>query len=343
MWKSWSKWSSEQLVLFSGQLVHLLQSGIPLVPSLAILAEQKVVSERLSEQVRKHLENGRSLSDSLKAESFPDLFVSFIRAAEEHGDYSFGFKQCEAYYRARSKFKRDLKRASTYPFMVLLLVFSAFLFLMTVVLPRFQVLYETMGIELPPMTKWMLTIFNGMNVLVWCLLGTILFAILIGITVKKQGMFWDRILFRLPIVKRYRQFRFTHYIAIQLGSLLKAGVPLLRAWELMESLSPWAYLSIQIRQMQKKVEQGFPFFQAIEETSVVFLPTFSKMIALGEASGRLAESLLHFARGTEMVIKDRMEQWTRSLEPIFIFAIGIFISITVITLFLPMLQLVKGL
>jgi type II secretory pathway component PulF len=342
MWKRWDRWKADQLVVFSSQLANLLTSGIPLIPSLNILIEQEVISYPFGKRIIHHLEEGQSFSNALMQEQIPSLFVSFIRAAEEHGDYPFGLKQCQSYYQSRAKFSREIKKATTYPAIVLLLVMGAFLFLMAFVLPRFHELYQTMGIQMPVMTEWMLHSFELIRICMGVVFTFLLIAYLWIRTSKKQQ--WFLILLHLPFVNRFFRFRITHYVAIQLGALLQAGVPLLTALELIESLSPWRQLSKQIRAIKDQVTQGYSLCESIENIChSYFLPTFSKMVALGESSGRLDESLLNFANGVEMIFKERMEQFTRSLEPILILIIGVFISITVISLFMPMLQVVKGL
>src|SRR5690606_29203000 len=104
-------WKSEDLSKFSLHLHNLLKSGIPLVSSLELLSDQNVISESVGKNLVSSLQQGRSFSESLKMERFPDLFTSFIRAAEEHGDYVYGLKQCESYYSARAKLIQDLLQA----------------------------------------------------------------------------------------------------------------------------------------------------------------------------------------------------------------------------------------
>ncbi|MBA4493268.1 type II secretion system F family protein [Paenactinomyces guangxiensis] len=346
MWNS--VWNSEKCALFSQQLVHLLRSGIPLTASLELLTEQKMIRKETGTHLLQALKQGSSFSEALHQEKFPDLFVSFIRAAEEHGDYVFGLNQCESYYTSRARMIRELGQACIYPCLVLGLVGIALTFMVTAVLPRFSTLYQTLGIELPGLTKILLNLHEIVNLVVMStgggILSVLLFAGVLRACPKEKKVFFTGWLFRLPLLGSVYRYRMTHYLSVQLGSLLKAGVPLLTALELMEKLTPWAGLSVCVRQMKQRLLEGASLHQSLKEQSAhLFLPSLPRMVAIGESSGRLDETLLSLGRGTELIIKNKAEQFTRSLEPILIFAVGLFIAVTVIAMFMPMLQLVRAL
>lgn len=347
MWKRKKQyWSLEQLVLFSRQLCNLLESGIPLISSLELLVEQSILPQKAGQTIVEELQQGKSFSEALQNEFFPNLFVSFIRAAEEHGDYIFGLSQCEMYFSSRDQWLKGLKQACTYPLFVLLLVIAALFFMMTMVLPRFNELYVTMGIELPWMTRFTLSFFNAMWYIMWVII-LVLLGIPIYFMLKKwkgwDKEVWEKWILRVPFIKTTFQYYFTHYFSIQLGSLLRSGVPLLVSLGVVEKYAPWPSLRNYIEQVRVRLLQGKSFYDAINEDSSLFLSTFPMMIALGEKSGRLDQSLLSFARGTEQMLKTKMDRFVKSVEPMLIFFIGCFIALTVITMFLPMLQLVRAL
>lgn len=346
MWKRKQQWKLEQLFLFSRQLCNLLESGIPLITSLELLVEQCIIPGEAGSVIIAQLQQGKSFSVSLQEANFPNLFVSFIRAAEEHGDYIFGLSQCEAYFSSRDQWIREIKHACTYPFFVLLLVIVALFFMMTMVLPRFNELYITMGIELPWMTRLTLSLFHTISYVMWIflflLLGIPLY-VLLRKWRKWEKEHWKKWIIRLPFLKSFFQYYFTHYFSIQLGSLLRSGVPLLVSLGVVEKYTPWPVLREYLEKVKIALLQGNSFYQAIEGNSSLFLSSFPMMIAIGEKSGRLDQSLLSLAKGTEQLLKAKMDRFVQSLEPMLIFFIGCFIALTVITMFLPMLQLVRAL
>jgi type II secretory pathway component PulF len=223
----------------------------------------------------------------------------------------------------------------------------ALTFMITIVLPRFSELYQTMGIEIPWITMGLFYFFDGLRTLMFSLASSLL-VILVVIKViqmqpKVKRAMYTRWIYRLPVIKPMFQFWMTHYLSIQLGSLLQAGVPLLQALNLMETFTPWSQLSVRVSEIKAKIMQGIPLYQSIENPSFkLFLPSLQRMVAIGEKTGRLDEMLLSLAHGTEQMIKNKADRFIKSLEPMLIFFIGVMIAVTVIAMFLPMLQLVKA-
>lgn len=339
-------WKSEELSMFSRHFHHLLNSGIPLVSSIELLSDQKVISENVGKNLISSLQQGISLSEALRQEQFPDLFLSFIRAAEEHGDYVYGLKQCESYYEARARLVQDLIQACTYPLIVLICVGFAFFFMITVVLPRFAELYQTLGVKLPLITQYMLALTDVMGMILNIFLLLVFLLLLLIVFIRYSSRRWKRLfekcLFSLPLLKQFYRMHLTHYVTIQLGSLLKSGVPLLQALILMKRLSPWIVLAETIQAMKERVVQGKPLHEAIRQNQMLFLPSFPRMVAIGERTGQLDQSLLSLAKSTEINLRAQMKRWVRSLEPSLIFLLGILIAVTVIAMFLPMLQMVQA-
>ncbi|MBA4543936.1 type II secretion system F family protein [Thermoactinomyces daqus] len=342
------RWKTEKLMVFSQQMGHLLESGISLLTCLDLLVTQQLITSSLYEKLKKELENGGNLSSALQKCAFPNLFISFIRAAEEHGDYVFGFKQCASYYAARAKWSREFGQACFYPLLVFCIAIGAIFFLVSIVLPRFSELYQTLGIPLPAITQWMFLLSHSFHSVLLFAGGSIcLLSVgggLIRMSSDRLQAFFTRMLLWLPGIGQYYRYRFTHYVATQLGSLLAAGVPLLTALDVMATLTPWVLLTRRIHKVKKCLMQGDSFAGAVKKKAEpLFLPLFVQMVTLAEESGKLDEILLHLSEGTEKMMKYKIERLTRSLEPAFIFAIGLFVALTVIGMFLPVLQLVRAL
>lgn len=329
-------------------MAHLLASGIPLLTSLDLLQEQRLITRRFYQRLTQLLSSGFSLSSSLEKLSFPSLFISFIRAAEEHGDYAQAFQQCERYYGARARWTRELGKSLMYPLLVLMLAGLAFSFLLSVVLPRFAELYQTMGIPLPRLTQWLFSLHA--SALIWApkVAGWLLLFIAIGGLIRFAPR-WVRAwlsqgLFLLPLLGSLCKHQLTHYVSIQLGSLLRAGVPLITALQTLRAMTPWSILSRSLRKMEAHLLAGTSLSEAIQKSGPrLFSTTLVKLVALGEESGKLDEILFHVAQGTELVLKNRLDRLTRSIEPLFIFMLGLVIAMIVIAMFLPLLHIVHSL
>ncbi|WP_176392042.1 type II secretion system F family protein [Marininema halotolerans] len=341
-----SKWRADRLVQFSEQLANLLEAGFSLIPSIRLLGEQNILRFQEMEGILQRLEEGRGLSSALSEEGLPPIFVSFLSAAEEHGDYAFGLRQCRSYFQGRDQLIRDTVQALMYPAIVLILVGCAFVFLVTTVVPRFQAMYATMGLELPLYTRWFLSFHQWIREGVYFIGGVTLFIMILFLFLRhlspvkrQQLMAW---VYQLPVLRSYFALRFTHYLAVQLGSLLKAGVPLLRAVEIVEGFSPWAPLTGGMKSVRHALLAGHSLHESLSKEGSLFLKSLRRLVALGEETGSLDQSLLTLARGTEMIIRERMNRFTRSLEPILIFGLGVLMAATVLAMFLPMLHMVQA-
>lgn len=149
-------------MVFSQQMGHLLESGIPLLACLELLAAQRLIDEPVYQRLNGLLQKGQSLSAALKKLNFPPIYIAFVRAAEEHGDYVSGFKRCASYYATKANWQREVKKACTYPAIVFLLAVCAFVFMFAVVMPRFSHLYASMNISMPLVTRRLFRVYDAM-------------------------------------------------------------------------------------------------------------------------------------------------------------------------------------
>lgn len=348
--KLWIKrrWNLEQYMVFSQQMGHLLESGIPLLASLELLAAQRLIDPSVYQHLNNSLHDGQSLSTALKKLNFPPIYTAFIRAAEEHGDYVLGFKRCASYYATKANWQREVKKACTYPAIVFILAVCAFIFMFAVVMPRFSHLYESMGISMPYVSRYLFQVYDVMPQIFAGGIFFLFIIVLIGFVIRYSPfpvrVWWGAFWIRLPLIRQVCRYRHTHYLTIQLSSLLKAGVPLTDALKLIQKHTPWPVLVHFLNRVNDHLLKGESFSNALSQKSkCFFLPSFPRLVALAEESGKLAETLTNLADGTEMMIRYKLERISKSIEPVCIFLIGVFIAVSVVALFLPVLKLVQAL
>jgi type II secretory pathway component PulF len=118
---------------------------------------------------------------------------------------------------------------------------------------------------------------------------------------------------------------------------------LLQALHLLETWTPWSLLSVHITEIKAQITQGISLHQSFENLDYpLFLPSLARMVAIGEKTGRLDEMLLHVAESTQQRMKNKADYVLKSLGPMLILCTGVVIAMTVIAMFLPMLQLVQA-
>lgn len=342
------RWNAEQYMVFSQQMGHLLESGIPLLACLELLAAQRLIDEPVYQRLNGLLQKGQSLSAALKKLNFPPIYIAFVRAAEEHGDYVSGFKRCASYYATKANWQREVKKACTYPAIVFLLAVCVFVFMFAVVMPRFSHLYASMNISMPLVTRRLFRVYDAMPQLLAGGMLLILLVVAVGFILRLSPfpvrVWWGACWIRLPLVRQICRYRHTHFLTIQLSSLLKAGVSLVDALQLIQKHTPWPVLVHYLNRVNKELLTGKSFAGALSQKGkYFFLPSLPRLVAIAEESGKLVETLTNLADGTEMMIRYKLERVAKSIEPVCIFVIGLMIAVSVVALFLPVVKLVQAL
>ncbi|SHE63832.1 type II secretion system protein F (GspF) [Seinonella peptonophila] len=340
MWRVKKQLSAELLARLSEQMMHLLQNDIPLLESIELLVEQKFIPEKIGRGLIEQIEAGNTLSAALEQLDFPALYLSLIRIAEESGGLAAGFSRCYQFYHQKDQFRQEVIQASIYPLIVLGCICLALLFMVTVILPRFTELYQSLGISLPPLTRWIVSMSSAVDQMIYLF---ILIFLIIILVFSKQTVKLERFFLHIPGIRSLYRYRFTHYFALQLGSLLQSGVPLLQSLELIAKLSPWIEVTRAVQKVKECLVKGDSLQLALENCKQGIFETFlPRLTAIGERTGRLEEILLHVANTMERLIRLRLQKYVKGMEPLFILLLGVVILVVVVSLFLPMLQLVQA-
>ncbi|MDR7152743.1 general secretion pathway protein F [Hydrogenophaga palleronii] len=336
------------LQLFSQELLALLDAGLNLTEALETLLakERQEAARRVLSDLLQALREGRSFSDVLELmpQHFPQVYVATVRASERTGDLPQALARYIAYQTQFETIRKKLISAAIYPAMLLVVGGFVTLFLLGYVVPRFAVVYESSGRDLP----WMSAALLGFGRAIyhhWQIALAGLFAVVgtLGMLVLRPlGRQWllDQVL-RLPFfAHRADEFRLARfYRAVSL--LLAAGISLHRAMGMVTGLLSRAQQS-RLTQCRLAVEQGQSLSVALIAASLAN-PVAESLIRVGERSGQMAEML---ERTAQFVDDDfaRWVDWTsRLLEPVLMTVIGVVIGVVVVLMYLPIFDLAGSL
>lgn len=336
------------LHLFSQELLALLDAGLNLTEALETLQakERQAAARSVLTQVLQALREGRNFSDVLGSmpQHFPEVYVATVRASERTGDLPQALARYIAYQAQFETIRKKLVSAAIYPAMLLTVGGFVTLFLLGYVVPRFAVVYESSGRELPWMSAALLAfgraIYNHWPVaLVALLLGL---GGLGGLVFRPQGRRWllAQVL-KLPFfARRSDEFRLARfYRAVSL--LLAAGIPLSKAMGMVTGLLSSAQQA-RLVHCQQAVEQGQSLSVALVAASLAH-PVAESLVRVGERSGQMAQML---ERTAQFVDDDfaRWVDWTsRLLEPVLMTVIGVVIGVVVVLMYLPIFDLAGSL
>ncbi|GAB2859586.1 type II secretion system F family protein [Pseudoduganella ginsengisoli] len=336
------------LLLFTQELLALLEAGLHLNEALASLQAKEShagVAGVMAGMLQSLLE-GHSFSDVLAQwpQHFPDIFVATVRAAERTGDLAPALSRYIAYQLQFDQLKKKLVTAAIYPTMLLAVGSFVTLFLLGYVVPRFAVVYESAGRDMP----WLSGLLLGFGRMVaghWqlALAMAVGGAVLLASTLlRRQGRTWllERVL-RLPwLASRVRQFRLARFYRA-LSLLLASGIALPRALGMVGGLlGPQS--QEQLAQCLLAVQQGRSLSSALAAAGLVG-PVTDSLIQVGERSGQLADMLERAARFSD----DQFARWvdwaSRLLEPVLMIVIGVVIGGIVVLMYLPIFDLAGSL
>lgn len=333
----------KDLAIFSRQFATMINSGLSLLRSLNILAEQSE-NPKLAEaikSIRDDVERGSSLSAAMSKfpKVFNNLFVSMVRAGETGGQLDTVLMKVADTYEQEHKLRQKVKSAMTYPIAVLGISVCLLIVMLIFVVPTFAEMFKGLGGELPLPTKILVTMSEQAKIIVP--LG---FIIAIGsfIAYKKgrrnSAQFRhkaDKLKLKIPIFGEL-----TNKIAISrftrmLGLLLKSGVPILQALDIVGDAAGNEVINRAAQDVRESVRTGETMTAPLSNHKI-FPPMVIQMISVGEDTGALDSMLDKIADFYDQEVESMTESLVSLIEPIMIAFLGGIVGSMVIALYMPM-------
>ncbi len=337
---------TKDLAISSRQMATMLAAGLPILRCLTVLADQtdNRALKELYLDVRVSVEQGASLSDAMaQHREFPPLMVSMVRAGETGGFLDGSMNQVAEALEADVKLKGRIKAAMTYPIAVGVITIIIVAGLLFFVVPIFAEMFASFDAELPLPTRILIFVSD--------LLKNPFF-IIPAIVIIVGAVWWyrrnknsprvrnvvDPLKFRLPVFgplfTKVALARFTRTLA----TLLKAGVPILTALDIVGDTSGNVVIARAVTDVQASVREGAGMAVPFSKHDV-FPEMVVQMIAVGEDTGALDEMLSKVADFYDQEVTATTEQLTSLIEPLLIIVLGIVIGGIVISLYLPIFAL----
>ncbi|PSJ46752.1 type II secretion system protein [Zobellella endophytica] len=343
----WQRREPFPLLLFSQELATLLRAGLALIDALESLAEKE--SEPLARTTLiglvRLLYEGKSLSQALGQfpDRFPPLYVALVQSSEKTGTVGEALERYVAYRSRMDEVRQKIIGASLYPLLLFLVGCSVLLFLIGYVVPRFSLVFEGLGSNLPWLSLMLLKaglfldqhqapLFGG---LVLVVAGT---AMLLRQERVRQGLL--RQFERIPALRRrlaiYELARFYR----SLGILLQGGIPILTALKMVRGLLGAAARG-RLEQAGGQIREGQALSTALEANRLT-TPVSLRMLRAGERSGNLGEMMERTADFYDDDVSRWLEWFVRLFEPLLMTFIGLLIGIIVILMYIPIFELASS-
>src|SRR5437764_11138045 len=337
----------KEAAVFSRQFATMINAGLTLLRSLQILAEQteSKVLAAVVDQVRIDVERGASLSQALAKHPkvFSRLYIAMIRAGETGGVLDSVLLQLSTTIEKQVELKGKIKSALTYPVAVLGLVLVILTAMLVFVVPMFKKLYSSLGGTLPVPTRLLLAMSSGF-VKFFPLVIVFDVAVVVGFKkwIQTEGgrTHWDTVKLKVPVfgglVHKTAIARFSRTLSV----LLRSGVPILESLEITSETVGNVVVSRAIKDVQAGVKAGESISRPLEAHKV-FPPMVVQMMAVGEETGALDELLDKIATFYEQEVDATVSALTSLLEPLLIVVLGGCVGGMVISLYMPMFNIIK--
>lgn len=336
------------LVLFSQELLALLDAGLNLTEALATLhaKERHVMARAVLADVLLQLREGRNFSDvlAMAPQHFPQVYVATVRASERTGDLPQALARYIAYQLQFELLRKKLVSAAIYPVMLLVVGGFVLLFLLGYVVPRFSVVYESSGREMPWVSMLLLSfgkvIYNNWQIALVALIALI--SSLVWAISQPAGRVWLLgWVLRFPwLAAKADEFRLARfYRAVSL--LLAAGISLPRAMGMVNGLLG-PRQQTRLAKLRLAVENGQSLSGALVGADLAS-PVAESLIKVGERSGQMAEMLERTARFADDDFARWIDWASRLLEPVLMTIIGLVIGTVVVLMYMPIFELAGSL
>lgn len=334
-----------ELILFTRQLATMVGAGIPLLEALEILEEQaetpgfKACCAGVVEQVR----TGSDLSIALEQypKVFVDLYVSMIKAGEISGQLDVILVRLAEYMEANENLRRQIKSAMTYPVVSLVLVVGIAMFLMIGIVPSFGPVFESLEVDLPGLTQFVMNLAFSMRDNAMLIIGGIVGGIFAFGAFRKTPrgkVATDYMMLKLPVFGPLFQKVAISRFSRTFSTLVRSGVPILAAMDVVSDTAGNSIVSKAVDRAKASVRTGETLSAPLAE-SPVFPPMVTKMIGIGERSGALETLLEKIAVFYDEQVSAEVKSLTSLIEPIMIAVMGFVVGTIVLAVFLPIFKL----
>ena len=351
--KSWNLpfWGNQtikanEITLFTQQLALLLKAGIPIRRSFTILANS--IKKPAFRQVILDINNDIYLGDSLaKAlqnhpRLFNAIFCNMVEAGETSGTLIQILGRLAKYQQQDQSIKKRVRKALTYPLIVLIVALAVSAIMLTQVIPNFAKTYSKLSDELPYITQFVINLsenFIQASPLILVSLVTLFGIGKLMLRQSQQAVFFiDSLLIRLPLIgPLLRKIILGRFIST-LATTISAGLPMVTALESSASSVNNRCYQTAISQIIEDVTSGLSLQRALGKQAI-FPITLKQMVNVGEESGSLVSILEKAGQIFEQEVELALDTIIPLIEPVMMLILGILVGGLLVAMYLPVFQL----
>ena len=337
--------SRKDILNFTNQLAVMVRAGISLQDSLESIAEQndnrkfKVIIIDLKNRI----EAGQSFSQALSEhpQTFSNLYMNMVAAAEISGSLSGMLQKLAEYLDSEAETRSQVRGAMVYPIIIATMAVSVTIFLLCFVLPRFTVIFEGKEHLLPTPTKVLMAssaFMRGYWFFIVPAIGALFWAFWYFIGTKDGRKWWDKAKLSMPLIKSLCQNLYITRSMHTMGVLTKAGVPILNTISITAQISGNVLYKNMWLNVYEEVRQGNKIASSLGQYNL--MPSnVVQMIKSGENSGTISDVLRDISSFYSRELKTAIKTVTSMIEPIMIVLMGVLVGFIAMSIILPIFRM----
>ena len=338
----------KDMAIFCRQFQSILRAGVPVSNVLAMLGQQ-TDNDKLAAAIREmqaSIEKGETLAGSMRKHPkiFSSMLCNMIAAGEESGNLEESFGQMEDWFDKAKRTKAAVKKAMTYPCVVLIVMVVVLIVMMVKVFPGFMSSFAEMNMELPLPTRIVMGISDWF-VQWWWMVAIVLIALVVGAmlfnkTSKGKHVFgW--LARKIPVVSNMVIKSECATFCRTLSLLLGSGLTLTESLEMVAVNMSNIYFQEAVLACRTMVSEGWTLNASLRDTAL-FPPMVYNLVGIGEETGDLQGMLLKTANYYDDEVEEATQALLGLLEPMITVFLGIMVALLVVAIYLPMLNMTKA-
>ncbi len=340
--------ATPEFLVWNQELAALLKAGLPLLQALDLMLERmkNPTFREVLGDIRDRVKSGEELSDAfaIHGDLFPRLYPSALKAGERSGELEQVIRRFVRYLKLVLEARKRVISALVYPVVLICLSVAMIAVMAIYVVPKFEVFFADMEVELPLITRVTLGLSHFLNertLFLWNWAWIALGLAALAISLRKYAatpagrIRVDGWRLRIPLLGQvFHRFALSEFCR-SLSTLLTGGIPLVPALEIATASVSNAAVRAKIEPRIQMVREGRPFHAALEESGV-FTDMSIDMVKVGEATGALDEMLSSVSDFLDEQVEVRMQRLLSLVEPLMLVFMGLIIGLLLVSIYLPM-------
>jgi type IV pilus assembly protein PilC len=338
---------AKDIAIFCKQMHTMLFAGMPLLSALEVLENQaenktlKATVKDMSMQVQK----GEVLSTTMKRHPkvFPPLLTGMVESGELTGNLDNVLERMSTHYTKENRINSKIKGAMVYPTILSILAITVVIFMLAVIMPTFVGMFEGSGVPLPAPTRFLMGVSDAIRdywyIFIAVITGIVFLIRRITKTVEGKR-FFDKLKLSMPLIKgpiaQIATSRFTR----TLSTLLASGIPIIQALESASRVTNNRVVIDGIDQVTEDIKKGASLSVLLRKVGV-FPPMMISMVGIGEESGSLEGMLERAADYYDEELEAAIQKLVTMIEPLMIVVMGLIIGFIVVSMMLPMFDMLQ--